>query len=162
MTAVRRTRSRCPASRTLGTFQNNRIGLNQDNGALDDEFDVTSISDLDELANVNGDAGDTIGTFVNLTGFASAQVASGQLDQTGDNQAVELAIVEGNLDNSTANASVSGDLYVALTDGNDTGIYRISINTGTDSDLDSTGNIDDVELIGVLDDVTSVDSGDFF
>ena len=148
---------------TVGNIDD--IGLNQTGGGITTATEITTVvGSNDALDTADGDSGAAIGTFVDLTGFAPAIATD--LDDVSDGGAVELAIIEAQLDSAAGGSNpageVDGDIYVALTDGTDTGIYRATVSTGADFNVDSTADITDLEKVAELVGVSDIDLNDVF
>ena len=145
------------------TTANDVLATIEDFTTGDDRLSLNG-STANEVSSVAFDNELVIGDLFILTEIGAAQVATGDLDQTGDSGAVEQAIVEARLD-STGSGGLSGDIYVALDDGEDIGIYRATVDSSGDEVIDSTGDITDVVQLALIDNdtpITDLDPADFF
>jgi len=86
---------------------------------------------------------------------ATATQISGALTATGDAGAVEAAIIAAGLIGINSNTDDDKYLVVALDNGTDTGVYRVQVNAGADTDFTDADDMDNVTLIAVLEGVTA-------
>lgn len=125
--------------------------------------DVTAVGQA--VLSETDQTGDAINMILNLTGLAASTVGGigggGDLSDTLDGGAVELAIAEALL--NTGGAALAGgddEYYVVLDNATDTAIYRMSVQSAT-GEVNSTANITDVTQIVRLVGVAEVNNTDF-
>jgi RTX calcium-binding nonapeptide repeat (4 copies) len=134
------------------------------------------IIELSEATTAAPQVGDDITTvnFVATTGFSisaaeavaaaaivqvialqsTASQISGALTATGDAGAVEAAIIAGGLVQTGGHAAVN--VYIALDNGTDTGVYRVTLDGAEAGAIDAPGEITAVQLVAILTGIADV------